>query len=85
MNDTRRQSILILDDDLQMGRYLEIALSRIGYDSTVLRAPVEIQDLGPHKGALVDVRLAGGASGLDFAFQLMEVGVPVALDDRLGK
>ena len=79
MGEAAQLSVVVLDDDQEMGAYLELALSRSGFKVTVVREPEEIPQQPKYDAALVDICLKGGADGLGVAIDLLDGGIPTAI------
>ena len=79
MDTSKQATILVLDDDNEIGAYLELALSRSGFHTVIFSSSKEL-DLGEGvDAALVDVCLKNGEDGLGVAIDLLEAGVPTAI------
>jgi len=71
------KTIYVIDDDLDMGVFLEIALSVAGYAPTVCTRVQAGGLTGHYDVALIDLMLADDTNGVPVIEKLAALGIPV--------
>ena len=71
------KKIYVIDDDLDMGVFLEIALTVAGYAPTVCTSVQEASLSGHYDVALIDLMLTGQTNGVAVIAELAAKGIPV--------